>query len=198
MPQPFVVSVSPAFIQTIEDAAVVEHLSKSNPLGFGSRKLPDGFSSWTATSGKFSLEQIQAALDIFAFDCFLTNADRRVANPNLLTDGNEFAIFDHEYTFLCELNIGWVEPWRPASLIGLNAPTQHVFYNILKGRAGLNLTRLIQSISAITDARINEYGQAIPPSWTTNPRAVTVGVELIANLRDNVQQAAQETLGALL
>jgi hypothetical protein len=39
------------------------------------------------------------ATDIFAFDALIQNVDRRVTNPNLLTVGSTFYVYDHETSF---------------------------------------------------------------------------------------------------
>lgn len=198
VPEPFLVNVGRPFIDSLADGGVAERLSKSDSFGFGSKRLPDGYSLWSSGGGTLPLELLPVALEIFAFDCFLTNADRRIINPNLQYDGINFAMFDHEYTFMRELNIGWVEPWKAGSQSGIfSATSQHVLFDSLKGKPQLDLSRLIAAFSSISDARINEYRQALPRSWTVNSSAVAAGVTLIAELRDNIELAGQEIQRAL-
>jgi len=197
VPEPFLVSVTPEFIASIENQDVLHLLRNSDTYGFGSRKLPDGFSVWTTPSGRMSKKLAQEALEVFAFDAWLTNADRRVQNPNLLTDGRSFAIFDHEYTLMTSLNLCWQPPWIQGALTGLNAPTNHVFYQTLKGTTGLDLSRICKAMTSISDGRINEYAQAIPASWQHGSTALTQGVDFISQLRENVQLSADELLRSL-
>jgi hypothetical protein len=197
VPEPFLVSITPEFIASVENQAVLHILKNSNKHGFGSHKLPDGFGVWTASSGRMSKKLEQEALEVFAFDAWLTNADRRIKNPNLLTDGRSFAIFDHEYTLMTDLNLGWQPPWIKGALAGFNAPTNHVFYQSLKGVAGLDLSRICTAMSSISDERINEYAQAIPASWQHGSTALAQGVDFISQLRENVQLSADELLRSL-
>jgi hypothetical protein len=197
IPEPVVVHVSPEFIQGIDDQRVSERLRKSVSLGFGSKKLPDGFSVWTASSGRLSDSLLPSALEIFAFDCFLTNGDRRVSNPNLQFNGKSFAIFDHELAFMTTLNLCWVEPWRNGALTGFNAPTDHVFFDSLRGGSNYDLTRFSSCFSAISDVRIDEYVSAIPTEWHGPNKVIETCAKLIADMRDNIQPAVQELMRAL-
>jgi hypothetical protein len=197
IPEPFLVSVTPEFIGSIQNHDVVQLLQKSDQFGFGSRKLPDGFGVWTAASGPLSRKLEQVALEIMAFDAWVTNGDRRVANPNLLTDSNSFAIFDHELTLMTTLNIGWQAPWVVGSFSGHNNLTKHIFYQSFVGKSGLDLSRICNVFSNISDDRINSYAQGMPPSWCTNNKALSQGVDFILELRKNIKLSAVEFLRAL-
>lgn len=65
--------------------------------------LAQGLSRTALVSGQktdvFPQNFTQVAAEVFLFDAIIVNADRRPANPNCLTSGNEIAIFDHELSF---------------------------------------------------------------------------------------------------
>lgn len=197
IPEPHIVSVTPEFISTIEDQEVVFYLKNSNPLGFGCRRLPDGYATWTPSSGKVPEHLLDSAADILAFDCFITNADRRIENPNLLCNGRSFAIIDHEMAFMTDLNMFWSPPWKAGALLGAYKPSNHVLYSSVKNGKKYNFARLIDAFSDITDNRINEYGQAIPTGWIGTERAIERAVNLIRELRDNIRPAIEELQRAL-
>lgn len=197
IPEPFVVNITPEFIGSIQNQEVATLLKKSDQLGFGSSKLPNGFFVWTSASGPLSRKLEQVALEIMAFDAWLTNADRRVTNPNLLTDSDNFAIFDHELTLMTNLNIGWQAPWIAGSFSGQNNLKNHVFYQSFAGKSGFELSRICNVFSNISDERINSYAHAIPTSWCTNHQALLQIVDFIIKLRNNIQLASIEFLRAL-
>lgn len=197
VPEPFIVSVSPEFIRTIDDPVVASYLRQSIPLGFGSKRLPDGYATWTSSSGKLSDNLRTEAVEILAFDCFVTNADRRPENPNLLCNGKLFAIIDHEMAFMTNLNMLWTEPWIKGSLSSFYHPKQHVFFNALK-TGELDLQRFSDAFVMITDKRIKEYNDAIPTSWLSQNDALGRAIAFIPKLRDNVKDAIEELQRALL
>jgi hypothetical protein len=196
MPEPLVVRVTPAFISTVPIAPVAEYLRKSVPLGFGTRKLPDGFNVWGAgTPAKGALEQ--QALEILAFDVLVTNADRRPENPNLLCNGSEFAIFDHEMALMTDLNFFWKPPWEANSLSGFYSPKSHVLFPSLNHERAVDLQRLQGALASISDERISAYAAAIPNAWLPNTEALERGIKLIEGLRDHADSAIEEVRKAL-
>lgn len=198
IPEPFIVSVTPEFINSIDDQNVVAYLRQSIELGFGCRKLPDGYATWTSNSGKLTDEGLRTqALEILAYDCFVSNADRRPSNPNLLFNGKLFAIFDHEMAFMTNLNMSWTEPWKSGALGSFYHPKTHVLYPVLKSKE-VNLQRLAEAFGKITNDRINEYGYAIPTAWHGSEKAVERAITFIPALRDNIESAIDELKRALV
>lgn len=198
VPEPFLVRLSAEFIASIQDKSLVDFLKAGSPFGFGSSRLPNGFATWIVPPGKIRPELDLAALEIMALDCWLTNPDRRQSNHNLLTNGNEFSIFDHELALMTNLNLFWREPWLSDALMGSQPPLDHVFYPLLRGRATYALDSLCSRMAAITDARIEEYVDAIPPEWSALDDTASVAKAFIIALRDNVLPAANELKKALV
>jgi hypothetical protein len=156
VPAPCLVRLSPEFVESIPDAAVADFLRKGNPLGFGSHRLPDGYAAWIPPAARMSAGMEQEALDIVALDCWLTNGDRRVCNPNVLTNGKGFAIFDHELALMTTLNLFWKAPWLVDALDGARPPQDHIFFDHLRGRAAYSLDVLRARFQAVTDQRVGE------------------------------------------
>ena len=129
VPEPFVVVLDGGFADHIPDPAIRER-AKGLPIpAFGSRKLPPGFSTIVADRAVPGA-LLQTAAEIFAFDTFIVNPDRTAANPNCLTNGREFAIYDHELALFTEGLIGWRPPWEAGGVgfpNGLAANRRHVF-----------------------------------------------------------------------
>jgi len=197
VPEPFLVSISNEFIDSVQDVPTATNLRNGSRFGFGSCKLPNGFAPWIVPAGHMTSNLDTEALDILAFDCWTTNPDRRTSNHNLLTDGNGFAIIDHELALMTSLNLFWKEPWIPDALLGTQPPVDHVFYSHIRGRASYNLTRMNQSLALLTDGRIHEYAEAIPPEWSAHDDTAIRAEAYIIQLRDNATQAIHELTRAL-
>jgi hypothetical protein len=197
VPAPYLVQLSHDFIDSIPDVVVADFLRRGDAFGFGSRRLPDGYAAWIPPGARMSADLEQEALDIFALDCWLTNGDRRVANPNLLTNGKAFAIFDHELALMTTLNLFWKEPWLVNALNGARPPEDHLFFDHLRGRAAYPLDPLRSRFLAITDARVTEYANALPASWAAEADAISKARAYIIELRTNLAPAGTELTRAL-
>lgn len=110
--RPFFVELSPVWIASIPDVALREVLERSSPIGFGSTAAGVGWRQWSAEDVLTSSRR-KMALEIFAFDAFLENPDRKPSNPNLLVKGDEFRVIDHELALFVR---GLFPPPRPWSI----------------------------------------------------------------------------------
>lgn len=198
VPEPFLVELGRAFVDTIPDPGIRAVAAASLGLNFGSRKLPPGFSTYPV--GKpVATDLLSAAGEILAFDTFIGNPDRRVSNPNLLMKGRELAILDHEMAFTGQRDLFWKNPWESNSIkfpLDLPAEFQHVFVAQFRG-SHLDLDRFAGAFEAISDARLQEYHEAIPGSWIdagAQPEAV---LGYIRELRENLDAAIRELQRAL-
>jgi hypothetical protein len=197
VPPPYLVQLSPEFIDAIPLPAIAASLRKGDSFGFGSTRLPDGFAQWIPPQGSMSENLEQQALDIFAFDCWLTNTDRRISNPNVLSNGKTFAIFDHELALSHDLILFWKEPWQVSSLTGTSPPIDHIFLSHLQSMSMGNLDSLGARITALTDTRIAAYAQALPPTWAAEIGIVLSIKSFIMSLRDNIAPAIVELKRAM-
>ena len=197
VPEPFLVRVDEAFRDAVRmvspDVAIL--LDDSLALGFGSKKLTSGFSTWS--QGRTIPKPMQpAAAEIFAFDALIENRDRRPERPNLFVRGEAFAIFDHELALVIEGLIGWRPPWEIGALHGFGQPDAHVFASALKGKAP-SLDRMIGAWEAITDQRLEAYVKSLPPEWNEGADVASTAIRYIMQLRDNIRPAIQEVLRVL-
>jgi hypothetical protein len=197
VPLPYLVQLSADFIDSIPDSTVADFLRKGDRFGYGSRRLPDGYAAWIEPAGRMSAELEQEALNILAFDCWLTNGDRHTKNHNLLTNGKGFAIFDHELALMTNLNLFWKEPWQVKALDGARPPEEHVFFNHLRGRAAYPIDEVCARLAALRDQRVNDYASALPPSWAAEVQTVATARTFIMSLRDNLTAAGTELKRAL-
>jgi hypothetical protein len=188
IPEPFIVRIEPGLINAFPPSLydVTQKIRGSSSLAFGSTLLPPGY-SLASTSIPRAL--VAEASDIFAFDCLIANPDRHVDNPNCLSNGASYAIFDHELAFLTKGIIGWLPPWK-AGALERDSP-RHLFYHGRKGKS-LRFERLKGAWKAITDHRISEYGSALPPEWLAHGSAALDALAYIAEIKMRVDQALSE------
>ncbi len=190
VPEPFLVRLDPEFVAGLTDAEVRSNAQRSSPVGFGSKKLPPGFATWPP--GKPIPRSLRsAALEIFAFDALIQNADRRPDNANCQCDGSSFAIFDHELAFLTEGIIGWQPPWETGALEFFRHNGGHLFFDQLRS-GECHLDRLAGAWEAITDARLREYEAALPQEWGADGGVAKQALVYIGNVRDNIEPALAE------
>jgi hypothetical protein len=197
VPEPFVVVVEVDFVQAIPDATAKAQALKSPRLAFGSKKLPPGFATYPVEK-PIPRSLLGLAAEIFAFDYLIANPDRTVANPNLLFNGREFGIYDHELAFITEGVLGWRPPWEPgaAHFPPGNPQSVHVFQEELRGRT-LDLNRLAGAFEAIADKRIDEYRAALPQEWISDATSVNRIIDYIRALKEHLPLAINQLQGAL-
>jgi hypothetical protein len=195
VPSCFCVVLHADFVDAVSSAHPAEGivLAAAVPVGFGSARLPSGFTAWMP-GRSIPKTMVQTAAEIYAFDLLIQNPDRRPDNPNLQAKGERFAIFDHELALVTEGVLLWRPPWEAGALDALGAPQGHILRPELRGTAP-DFARLVGAWEAISDDRLAAYRAALPPDWTPSPESAhtaDAAIEFLRNLRDNLRPAMQE------
>ncbi len=199
VPEPFLVQVEAELADTIPDSAHRALVQTGLGWNFGSRLVSGGFRLY-ASGSPIPDESLTVAGEIMAFDHFVANPDRSVRNPNLLFNGREFAMYDHELAFFGEATIGWRPPWDPAGAPSwrLQGPQmRHVLWAKMQGEAPA-LSRLESAFDSITPQRLNEYRAALPWVWIGDGVALEGMLDYIVKLKENVSVAINQASRALL
>lgn len=194
VPEPYVVRIVPDLVQLIPDAEIRGLCGASSSVAFGSHLLPPSHSVWIHSRAiPQSLQQ--QAIEIFAFDALLLNADRRPSNPNCQSNGSTFAIYDHELCFIRPLFAP--HPWEKNGLEYLRTDeNSHLFRAELRGSL-VDLSRFAGAVEAVTPARIQQYLAALPPEWSEADAAANSAAEHLSALRDNIEAAITEVTRVL-
>jgi len=198
VPEPFVIQLPDEFVGTISNSQAIRMAKQGPKLCFGSKKLPPGFATYPADK-PLARTLIPAAGEIFAFDHFIANPDRTVANPNLLFNGRQFAIYDHELAFFIEGILNWRAPWDEGGAqfpSGIPAQSRHVFLEELRGEK-LDLDRLDGAFDIVTGERLSEYREALPREWIRDRASVDQILGYIAELKEKLPLAINELLKGL-
>lgn len=190
VPEPFLVDVSPEWIETIPDAGVREKAYKSSPVAFGSRVMTGQYTIWTP-GNLITDTLLPTAAAIFVFDAIIQNPDRRPDNPNCFVRGEELRIFDHELAFSHGLVLGWRPPWQIGGLCSLEANGSHIFRARLKERI-INYDPIRAAWTALSDVMIADYASALPDEWANAGAAAASAIQLIKDARENIDGVLEE------
>ncbi len=161
IPNPVLIELNNEFTTTIKDQELNKIASNSLGLNFGSLYFEGYMELIRGQSLPNELNNI--AKEIFVFDIFISNPDRRIDKPNMLTDGNNILIFDHELAFSFTLAIiKNPEPWILNS--ELSWIKQHYFYDYLKANKQ-NFNTFVNKLDRIDDKFWNKLETYIPIEW---------------------------------
>ncbi len=131
---------------------------------------------------------------IFPFDIFISNVARRTENPNLLTDGNNLLIFNHQTAFDF-LNDGYKNktPWefRPQDMDWIKS---HVFFPYLKNKFP-DFSILVNKLTRLDEDFWNKAFSLIPDEWKTDEleEIKSHSQDIIAN-KDSFLQSLKNVL----
>jgi hypothetical protein len=169
IPEIAVVHIDPRLGDVVSDETARETLKKHAGPHFGSRDVGPGVA---IVNQGYTLmgETLEQAIDIFAFDMLIENADRSAigvaGNPNVLFRGNDLFPIDHELAFSFVDLIGHShEPWQ---LRHTELTTRHIFYARLKSYARNNDISFERFLNKLADLRIEDVEnmvQNLPKEW---------------------------------
>lgn len=191
IPEAQLVELKAEFVNSVKaDSDVKSLISKSVPYAFALKKLPASFSVVTNPLMDLNEEQLQSALEIFVFDLLIKNPDRRTNNPNCLSNGKSFAIFDHDLSLREKIFSFDTDPWQHGYMIGQNY-REHIFYKALKGKSQhICIIEFEKNFKKISNERLEEYKNALPHEWLHNNMVkVDNLISFLKSLRDNIDQA---------
>ncbi|WP_250528805.1 HipA family kinase [Caballeronia sp. ATUFL_F1_KS4A] len=196
VPSPYVVQLEQDFINSVADAEIRRMLSTSCRFAFGSECLPGGFAVWPR-GGTVEAAHCQLAAEIFVFDGIIVNSDRRPENPNCLTQGNAFAIFDHELTMRPDQVLFWKAPWLSGGFDQMHGPNLHIFSRPYLEQSPQDLNRFIAAWNDLSRERLASYVEALPGEWRPDDQFLDGVVDHLDAARTNIAAVVQTALGVL-
>jgi hypothetical protein len=129
--KPVVVNISEAFVDLLRGQDSWEYASKSLGYNYGSEYIRS-FTTILPTQ-ELTPQQVPFAQTIFPFDVTIQNPDRTNEKPNMMTDGTEIVIYDHELAFSFVFDIfPNSEPWK-VQLIDMEWIKKHILFLKVKG-----------------------------------------------------------------
>jgi len=192
MPEPFTVSLDTDLIREIPDDEIRGIISRSDECGFATKQLPPGYATW-AKNHQVHADAICDAVGVFIFDCFTQNIDRLPTNPNCITNGRLFGIFDHEISLNTSNVLFWKPPWDVGGLGDFASNEKHLFYNVLAGKkSAFDQVEIVESRwQTLSVERLQAYGEALPPSWVLDTKVQTM-LSYLEDLLNNLAPAIAE------
>lgn len=161
--QPVIINITEDFIETLRGREGFAYANGSIGLNFGSKYIAGGLTPFIKGQ-ELSNRQYNEAQKVFALDVFITNPDRNENKQNMLTDGENILIFDHELAFGFVFDIiknptPWLITEADEYWIKL-----HYFYPIIKGNEH-NLDEFVKSFEQLNDNFWEKVWQLIPDEW---------------------------------
>lgn len=148
---------------------------------FGSKHHSGGFgvfSSNYAVPG----DLVPVAIDIFAWDMLLQNPDRRKSNPNLLCNGSQFLVIDHELACAFEALIGECDPFR---LRGTQLERDHVLrFAFIRHIDPTLFDGFTSRLATLELRRVEDLVGALPATWCYPRRTDAILAHFAAVLAD--------------
>ncbi|WP_028295365.1 HipA family kinase [Olivibacter sitiensis] len=133
---PAVIEVTDNFVETLRGKAYYVKASKSLGYNVGSEYEKSHFILDNQITLSNELEKL--GQHIFAFDVFIENVDRNHAKPNMITNGKNLVLLDHELAFGYATTPAFLRnptPWV-FSDGDRGWMTKHCLYQRLKGKIG--------------------------------------------------------------
>lgn len=171
--EPVIIEITQDFVDQSVGKDWWRNASNSVGLNYGCHFFKGGRNF--AKGETLSPKQYKEAQHIFAFDIFVCNADRCDLKPNMITDGENILIFDHELAFgfiFALFNEQNVTPW----IIGLNDERwikTHYFYPYLKG----NMVEFEDFVNKFVNLDITFWSKIeanLPDIWKSDDHITTI------------------------
>lgn len=127
---------------------------------------------------------------------YISNADRGAGKPNILTNGKNFKLLDHELAFSFVLLLPFLRSKTPWLLTEAEREMyeKHYFYSILKDNE-INFKEFTDKLSRIDDYFWKRVYEFMPFEWQTDD------IEVIKNYLDLISKNKQhfsDTLSTVL
>jgi len=164
--EPVLITVSSEFTETMRGNSYYGRFVDSVGLNFGTKHVPGIVN--LINGAKLTALQTEQAKGIICFDMFVSNADRRIINPNLLISNEQLVIFDHELAFSFVLLMTFLKnrtPWV-FDTADLELLHQHFLYPKFKGTI-LGIDDFIESLHIINDEFWTKACALLPEAWLT-------------------------------
>lgn len=166
--EPVIINITREFAETLLGENGYHSALKSVGLNFGS-VYEAGYMELVKGSFKLQDQLLEQAKMIFMFDMFVANADRGAGKPNVITNSDNFLVFDHELAFSFADLLSFArnpEPWT----IGLAEKylyESHLFYPYLRG-ADIDFTAQTEKLTLINSNFWNRVNEFVPTEWRTD------------------------------
>ena len=166
VPEPVVVNITNEFVETLRGNDAYSLASRSIGYNFGSQYVEGSFQQ-ILKGQKLPEGLYSRVVDLFAFDLFISNADRNHDRPNMLTDGENILIFDHELAFGFTRDIRKnPHPWLILDHDMAWIRNQYLF-PVLQGREH-NFENFVKKLDLLNADFWSNLESIIPTAWMSD------------------------------
>lgn len=171
--EPAIIEVSQEFVNISRGKDYFEKCSRSLGYNYGSAFVKGMLILDNKIS--LSIKQCEQAQEILAFDMLIGNVDRNAEKPNMITDGTQLVLLDHELAF------GFVrvfpfsrnqEPWEfdehDKSIF-----FKHCLYNRVQGHID-KLDGFCDKMTRFDADFWNKVQSIIPTEWYSDDEFITI------------------------
>jgi hypothetical protein len=164
-PEPVTILVTDNFLRHIKQHSDFNNIQKSEGLNFGTVKIEPN--NTVVFNQLLTFAQQQQALDIFIFDLWTQNADRRFEKANMFFSNEHLHVIDHELAFGFLDTLTFLRSPQPYILndTDINAAKNHFFYATLHQNKHINIDLAFQSYKHLTPDFWHRLRQLIPAEW---------------------------------
>jgi hypothetical protein len=163
--EPAIIDVSTGFLELLKGNDAWAVANKSLGYNYGSKYIRE-YVTLILNKG-LTNSQIPFAQDVFAFDMFIQNSDRTNNKPNLLTNGTDIIILDHEIAF------GFIfAPFLTSDIWKMTEEhkawiRQHCLLPLIKGKV-YDFEGFSSKFDNLTDKFWERAFELIPKDWRTD------------------------------
>lgn len=163
--EPAIIQIEENFVETLKGNDSWKAANNSIGDNYGSRYIKE-YVTILLNKG-LNNHQLPYAQDAFAFDMFIQNSDRTNNKPNLLTNGDEIVILDHEIAF------GFIfAPFVTPNIWEMKENhkdwvRQHCLLPLIKGRE-YDYDSFSNKFDNLTEVFWRKASKLIPVDWHTN------------------------------
>ena len=164
-PRPVLIHVLDNFLETLTQHTDYQNIQKGKGVNFGSVKIEPN--NTIIYKQQLTIEQQQQALQIFVFDLWIQNADRRFEKSNMFLSQDKIVVIDHELAFSFLDVFSFVAQSPPFLLdsMEINSAKNHFFYPTLHQNKHVDLDAAFQLFSALNLYFWQRVQLFMPTDW---------------------------------
>lgn len=166
--EPVLVNISEAFVGNLIGKQGYQSALKSIGLNYGS-VYEAGYNMVPNSNFALNGNLIEQAKTIFMFDMFIANADRGAGKPNVLSNGENLLVFDHELAFSFVDIISFLRNPKPWTIGAAEQEMyeKHYFYPYFR-KQEIDFTSETNKLTCFNHSFWDKAFNHIPEEWKTD------------------------------
>lgn len=164
--EPALINISPEFIElTMKGRDGYRNAAQSQGINFGS-KYVEGYTDIPIPVILPATDLLETAKMIYVFDLFIANTDRGHQRPNVLSNGSQLLIFDHELAFSFLQILPFMRNPTPWLLNDADRDLyrNHIFYQLLKDLIP-DLSPQVKKLACFGASFWDKVIEKLPAEW---------------------------------